>query len=353
MKDDEKTLEGITRYALGAVKELKRLNTRLKAIQHAGNSDAQIRYKFQVLRDIRTYTSSYGQFISEINDALAEDDLEYQQMSQTEKDNDLLEWLKDDITIYEADGSEQTINMKTLIAELNQMSLDLNSKFRKIGLPLFCEYMKPFLPEGFVDKNGNKITVKDLMESATDITWLDKWLDPMSDSSNLMLQLIDARVKDANTKARLETIDLLREEQALMKEFEDAGIKDYKWMFEMDRNGDKSGNFISAINFAEYNLDKRMELQRLHQKYGEKLKGDDAKTFKIELKEWRKIHCMNEFSDIPNSSMYRNEAFDRLKNDTKRYDLYKKYIALKKKIDAKLGLDINPFMAIQKRKDSM
>lgn len=312
-----------------------------------------MQYKFQVLRDIRTYTSSYGQFISDINDALAEDDLEFSKMSQSEKDEDLLEWIRNDIVINNSDGTQHTINMKELISELNQMSTELNSKFNKIGTPLFCEFMRPFLPENFVDKNGKKITVEDLMESANDISWFDKWLDPMSDSSNLLLQLIDASVKDANTKARLETIALLRQEQALMKDFEDAGIKEYKWMFEVDRLGNKSGNFISAINRAEYELDKKLKLEELHRKYGENPRGEDAKNFKLEFKEWKKEHCINEFADIPNPSMYRNEAFDRLKNDTKRFDLYKRYINIKKQLDKKLGLDIDPFMAIQKRKDTI
>ena len=137
-----------------------------------------------------------------------------------------------------------------------------------------------------------------------------------------------------------------------MKKFEDAGIKDYKWMFEVDRNGNKSGNFVTIINYAEYELDKKLILEELHKKYGEKPKGDNAKQFKLELKEWRKTHCINEFSDIPNPTMYHNDAFDRLKKDSVRYGLYKEYIELKKILDNKLGLDVNPFAVIQKRKDA-
>lgn len=355
LKDNQHVLEGICRYALGAVEELKRLNTRLDALTKAGNTGTMMEYKFQVLRQVRSYTQSYGQFISDINDALTEDDLEYESLTQTERDEDLLEWMRNEITIVDKDGEEQKIDMRQTIAEINQLSRSLNSKFTKIGTPLFCETLRPFLPEGFVDKNGDKITVEDLMKSANDISWFDKWLDPMGDSSSLLLQLIDAQVKDARTKARLETIVYIRREQALMKEFEDAGIREYKWMFEIDHNGNKSGNYITAVNHAEYQLQKQLKIQELHEKYGDKPKGDDAKAFKQELREWRKENAVNEFSDIPNPVKYRNEQFFNIKeHDKTRYDLYMKFIALKKEIDDKLGASApDLFVAIQKRKDGL
>jgi len=37
-----------------------------------------------------------------------------------------------------------------------------------------------------------------------------------------------------------------------MKEFDEAEIRDYEWLFEKDRNGNKSGNYISEINYAEF-----------------------------------------------------------------------------------------------------
>lgn len=143
---------------------------------------------FRTLREVRQYISSYGQVIENINDALTEDDMEIAGLDENDPDLQTEEWLKNDITITDKDGMEYTVNIKTLVADLQQESMQLMSRFNRIGTPLFAEFLKPFLPDGFIDKNGDKIRVEDLLGVAEhDISWFDRWLDPMSDASNLVL----------------------------------------------------------------------------------------------------------------------------------------------------------------------
>ena len=188
---------GVCQYIIGANDELKRLNEALDAQSKFPKSKVASDLKFRTLREVRQYVASYGQIINDINDALTEDEMERSNMSDDDLVNNTEEWLKNDVIITDNDGIEYAVNIKTLIADLQQESTQLMSRFNKIGMPLFAEFLNPFMPDGFIDQNGDKLKIEDLLQVAEhDITWFDRWLDPMSDASNLVLQLIDAAVKE-------------------------------------------------------------------------------------------------------------------------------------------------------------
>lgn len=158
------------------------------------------------------------------------------------------------------------------------------SRFNNIAKPLFAEFLKPFLPDGFMDKNGNKINIQDLLSVAEhDITWFDRWLDPMSDSSNLALQLINAAVSEQKSKTRDQTISDIRGIMNLMQRFESIGVRTFEWMFDVDSDGNKSGLYMSPIRYAEFQKDYKDELKYLEQKYGTDLSGDIAQKYNKEL----------------------------------------------------------------------
>lgn len=354
-RDTQQTMIGLCQYIIGANDELKRLNDALDTQSKFPKSKVASDLKFRTLREVRQYVASYGQIINDINDALTEDEMERSNMSDDDLINDTEEWLKNDVIITDKDGVEYAVNIKTLIADLQQESTQLMSRFNKIGMPLFAEFLSPFMPDGFIDQNGDKLKIQDLLQVAEhDITWFDRWLDPMSDASNLVLQLIDAAVKEQKTQTRLQTIDAMRDIMALMQKFEDMGIKTYEWMFDTDRDGNKSGKYLDSVKWAEFQKDYDEEMKYLEDKYGTDLSGDIAKKRNQELKEWRKIHCQNEFSDKPNLDYYRNERYYNLqKSNPEQFKLYQEFLTIKGQLDDLHTSQIDKYDAIQIRKDGL
>lgn len=354
-RDSGQTMIGLCQYIIGANEQLKRLNHNLDIQSKWAKSKVTNDIQFRTLREVRQFISSYGQIINDINNALTEDDIELSNLDENSEEINGDEWLKNDVIITDKDGNEYAVNIKTLIADLQQESTQLMSRFNKIGTPLFTEFLKPFLPDGFIDKNGDKINILDLLQTAEhDISWFDRWLDPMSDASNLILQLIDAAVKEQKTQSRLQTIDQMRDIMDLMQRFDNAGIKTFEWMFDVDSDGNKSGKYISPVKFAEFQKDYRDQQAYLREKYGTDLSGEAAKNYNKEMAEWRKKHCINEFSTSPNPNYYRNDRyFDMKKNDPNKFELYQEFLTMKKKMDDLHGIPIDEFNAIQIRKDGL
>lgn len=141
---------------------------------------------------------------------------------------------------------------------------------------------------------------------------------------------------------------------SLMNKFEEMGIKSYEWMFDKDDDGNKSGRYISPVKYAQFQKDYRQELQYLTDKYGTDLSGDAAKKYNKELSEWRKIHCINEFSTSPNLDYYKNEEyFNMREKQPKKFELYQQFLDIKRQLDDLHGTMIDDFSAVQMRKDGM
>jgi len=90
---------------------------------------------------------------------------------------------------------------------------NLHIDYDKVTLPLFVEFIKPFLGEEMVvpfgkDK-GKVVKADELVKMASkDISFIDRWLDSMADSSDDMLKIMDQAVKRAKGTSRLRTIEL-------------------------------------------------------------------------------------------------------------------------------------------------
>ena len=140
-------------------------------------------------------------------------------------------------------------------------------------MPAFAEFLKPFIGEEIVvpfgKYAGTKMSVESLLsEAPKDISFMDRWLDSMADSADVILQAYDAAVKKAKDTARLQTLDDIREIQKFREKAEGMGITDFDWMFERDDEGHKSGNYISEVNLAQFEKDLREFEAGLEEKYG-------------------------------------------------------------------------------------
>ena len=158
-------------------------------------------------------------------------------------------------------------------------------------MPLFVDFIKPFLGESVVIQfgkyKGRIFTAEELIKTAhEDISLFDRWLDSMADSSDFMLKILDQAVKKSKENARKETIDVKKEIEAATIKLEQAGIKNTEWMFEVDSNGNLTGNYISEINHALFRENMSTMFKKLNERYGRIPVGADIDRYNAERKAW-------------------------------------------------------------------
>lgn len=343
---------GLLSYAQSAVQQLKYLQA---GYSQMGTMDAKA--EFSMLRKTKIYIDSYGQFINALNNALGEDaEIEARiarengNLAEDEEPNTEFSDLLQDM---EVDG--QTVNLREVLRELNDLNKGVTTSFYRHAKPAFAEFLKPFLGENLTIKTGSHagetISVEQLLDKAnSDISFTDRWLDAMGDSADTLLQLFDAVVKEAKDKARLETINNIQAVQKLRMDAEAQGITDFDYFFETDNEGNKTGNYLSEINYGQYEKDKREFMQAIEEKYGANPTGTDALAKINEIKAWHREHSASIWgTTMPKAERYKNSSFTSLP-DNKR-EILRRFLDMKKYFDRKLPKNrASELKAIQIRK---
>lgn len=331
--DTADTVEGLFNYSKHALGELRNLEAQFQLV----NSMTPEK-KFKFLRNVRMYTQSYGSFIKALNDAIIDE--------ETEDDN---LFLRD----FEVNGEQ--ISIQSVIKDLNNLSEQLARRYSKVAMPAFAEFLKPFLGEEIVvpfgKYAGTNMSVESLLtEAQSDISFMDRWLDSMADSSDVILQAYDAAVKRAKDTARLQTLDYIRQIQAFRDKAESLGITEFDWMFEKDNEGNKTGNYISEINYGQFQKDLNELEKHLEQKYGKNPSGKAADNKITERNNWLSTHSINIFgTPQPDPSVYKNTQYKNL-TDNQR-NVLNEFLAIKTKFDEKLPKNrVARNKAIQMRK---
>lgn len=334
-QEDADTVLGLFEYSKQALASLRTLSTEFNNIDVMTPEQ-----KFKFLRYVRSYIQSYGAFINAMNDAIIDEENE-----------------EDDMFTYSEEISGEEVSVKDIIKELNNYSKQLTGKFNKVASSSFVEFLKPFMGEEievpFGKYKGSVLSVEQLLKEAnSDISFMDRWLDSMADSSDTLLQLFDSAVKTAKDRVRLETIKGIREIEALRIEAESKGITTFEWMFERDNDGNLSGNYISKVNQAQFEKEYKNFLEYLDDKYGKNAKGEDAENKIRERNEWLDENAISLFGPpMANPVKYVNKDFIGLTTD--QLDIYDRFLAIKQKYDKKLPTHRVALMkAIQMRKGS-
>ena len=305
-------VEGIYAFLDNALEELQKVSNRLEVLRNTPATNANERAS--VLRDVRNYMYSYKNIIEDIRKALVDEerytDNRYGQRVRVALDN-----------------------ASILIG-------DLFVKYNDVSMPLFVDFIKPFVGENimipFGKFKGKVIKAEDLVKMADeDISFFDRWLDSMADSSDYMLKVMDQAVKKSKEQARLRTIDVMKQLQAATIKLEKAGIKDTDWMFERDSNGNLSGNYISEINQALFKEKVREMFKSLNEKYGKNPVGEDAEKYKKERQAWfdANMEIVNG-KKVPKMSIYGNKQYQRLNAAQKEY--YDTVMNIKSQLDSYL-----------------
>lgn len=309
---DNNEIEGIYSFADNTLELLGKLEARLITLQNTPASSINERAK--VLRDVRNYLYSYKHIVDDIKAALIDE--------ERHTDN------------------RYGQRVRVLMDNITTLLGDLFVQYNDTAMPLFVSFIKPFVGDSitipFGKWKGKVIQAKDLVKMADeDISFFDRWLDSMADSSDYMLKVMDQAVKKSKENARLQTIDVMKQLQAATIKLEQAGVKTTDWMFERDSKGNLTGNYISEINWGLYKEKKAEMLNGLHRKYGEKPIGKDAENFKEEELAW--VRANNERvggKSLPKMSLYANHNFSKLSAAQKEY--YDTIMNIKSKLDSYL-----------------
>lgn len=180
---DNNEIEGIYTFLENALEELSKVNNRLTMLQNTPATDVNERAR--VLRDMRNYLYSYKHITDDIRKSLVDEEK------------------------YEDNRYGQRV--RVALDNTSTLLGDLFVKYNNVSMPLFVDFIKPFVGESitvpFGKFKGKTMTAEDLVKVAdNDISFFDRWLDSMADSSDYMLKVMDQAVKKSKENARLETI---------------------------------------------------------------------------------------------------------------------------------------------------
>lgn len=309
---DNSEIEGIYAFLDNALEELRKVSGRLETLRNTPATN--LNERAGVLRDIRNYIYSYKRMADGVREALREE--------EKEKDNRY--------------GQRVRVVLDNVSTMLNDLQVDYGT----IAMPLFVDFVKPFVGDNLVvpfgKYKGKVMTAEELIQVADkDISFFDRWLDSMADSSDYMLKIMDQAVKKSKETARLKTIDVQKELQAATIKLEQAGVKNTEWMFERDSKGNLSGNYISEINYALFRERMRTMFKSLNDKYGKNPIGEDADRYNKERLAWFESN-METVDGVrqPKRSIYESMEFRKL-NKAQR-DYYNTVMDIKAKLDALL-----------------
>ena len=309
---DKDTVLGIYKYAKSALSTLKGLHTRYQNIDKE-----DIKGKFKLIRLTRSYIQSYYGFIEALSDALIEE-----------------EGAQDNMFLREFKNSVGDINtLKSVFDDLVALSRNLTNRYIKFAVPTFAEFLKPYVGE-FVIIEGNKVSIEDaLNEAEHDISFLDRWVDSMADSSDPILQSVDLASKYVKENARLKFIEVSKEIQKWGMKAESFGITDFEWMFEKDSSGNKTGDYISEVNHYQFLKELKEMEDSLDELYGKNPKDKESIQAKAREKgAWLSSHALNIFgTPEANPEVYKNSDYANLSEPQK--ELLKEYLDLKEKAD--------------------
>lgn len=205
-------------------------------------------------------------------------------------------------------------------------------------------------------KPGEKISLDSMLRDLDgDISIFDRWFGSMSNSSDVISQIVDKVTKQANKQADDITNQIWDQLKALRAQMKDIGVSDPVKFYEKDSEGNLTGNVISSLNWGkwedEYNEFMKQEKENFktaHRLPNGTYDYDNKTDFEKALmwqsyfnplrKKWHKDHSAfdpNEGRWIPMDSLYHNNDFDKLSLEERQW--LGEMMALKEQLDNMTG----------------
>ena len=206
-------------------------------------------------------------------------------------------------------------------------------------------------------KGAENIPISDLMKNLdSDISFFEKWIASMSNSSDIIGQIADKTAKYANKVADDITRNDFIELQRIKNRFEELRkrklISDTRELYEVDSDGKLTGNIRSEFRMGEWEASFEEQKKQALEDFKNANPDLDSKSdfekgvmwdnyFKPIAKQWHKLNSTfvidpvtNEGRYTPNN-FYRDSSWDRLPLEVQ--NLIGDIIQLKRNIDSRLG----------------
>lgn len=206
-------------------------------------------------------------------------------------------------------------------------------------------------------RGAEDIPISDLMKSLdSDISFFEKWIASMSNSSDVIGQIVDKTAKYANKVADDITRNDFVELQRIKNRFEELRkrklISDTRELYEVDSNGKLTGNIRSEFKMGEWEASFEEQKRQALEDFKSANPDLDSKSdfekgvmwdnyFKPIAKQWHKLNSTfvidpitNEGRYMPNNS-YRDSSWNRLPLEVQ--NLIGDIVQLKRNIDSRLG----------------
>lgn len=247
--------KGLYDYTLNAARELERISKRVDKINRNPTSLEDKRNTIKTLNNINNYINGFKNTLNEINQSKI--------FSGTDRSDKLVEGF---------------------ISKATAKTEKLSQQYFEIGKPILADILKSF------STNPNLDISKALDILETDITYTQRWLDALAETSDSILSIIDVMVKDAKQRGRLKTLTETKNLVKLQKELENAGIPSTNFMYERDFSGKISGSIVQEFNYAEYYKQRQLFFDKNPRPKRESFKSgkDGDRSWAIANKNWRK-----------------------------------------------------------------
>lgn len=292
---------GVVDFLGSTVKEINRIYGSITGEEY---QNADLKSKAKRLKTAISYISYVQNVVKDLNTILAP--------SKFDKDKEAL--------------------IKTLNSYVNNINTTLSNIqtiIRTQALDISVNFYKQYVDDSNeVIINGDKYNVKSLEElfsKSEDISFMEKWLDSLSHTSDPLLRITDKILKQAHHSARLEFLDIRKEIEALGLKYEKLGIKDYSFMYKRNKKGEITPYHITPINWSAY-FEKRKEI------LGEFPTEDEVKAFNAKY-----TVVTEEDGRIPDFVRHPEFADNEYKklSQTQRAFI-KEYLDIKRRLDKKL-----------------
>jgi hypothetical protein len=262
--------EGVNGFVLNGLHVMKELNDKLRKI----NELDSMQEKFWLLKNISNYISSYRSTVQDLSALM----------------------LNEDLTLPLNQTLKQNIDAFRILID------DLDSNFGIIAKPMFIKFLEPWLGKEIVipfgRNKGKVIKASQFVDYVEhDISMFDRWLYCMAESPAFVLKVYDNIAKTKHEDGRLDGLDYRKKLEALGKKLEKAGVKDFKWMFEYDEDGHRTGKYISKYDYRTYYKEYNKFKEKTFEKYKDENPLFKGRYIESDLNTWKDEHRIYDKDD--------------------------------------------------------
>ena len=242
-------------------------------------------------------------------------------------------------------------SLSIILDETNKLIDEVLPIYKQKRKAVWVEFLKPYMGNNVdltLSKSYENFLAKVDLEDEimTDISVYDRWLDSASDSPSEYIRIFDQYIKEEKEKARLKTIEAQKKILAWGLRAEKDGIKDWDFLFERDKDGNKTGRYLSETNKTLFFEDRKKMMLELEAKEYPNTSASVANNLrKQEMKKWiearTKIITDENGEEVrvidtskPEGAKYASEAYQKLTSTQRKY--LSEFLALKAEADGML-----------------